>query len=78
MINTTEVTINNYIEALVQRAELAGDGRLETAMGWLYSTLKALKLQSYELDLLKLDTQLLNKATEQTKLQLNKWKKYSS
>ncbi len=69
---TTEVTINNYIEALVQRAELAGDGRLETAMGWLYSTLKALKLQSYELDLLKLDTQLLNKATEETKRQLNK------
>ena len=73
-MNTTEVTINNYIEALVQRAELAGDGRLEVAMGWLFSTLKALKLQSYELDLLKLDTTLLNKATEETKQQLNKWK----
>ena len=57
--------INDYIEALTQRAELAGDGRLGTAMGWLYSTLKALKLDASELNLLKLDTSLLKKASEE-------------
>ena len=60
----TNAIINDYIEALTQRAELAGDGKLETAMGWLYSTLKGLKLQSYELDLLKMDTSLLKKTSE--------------
>lgn len=59
---TTNTTINNYLEALAQRAEMSGDGRLEFAMGYLYSTLQALKLQSYELDVLQRDTQHLLKA----------------
>lgn len=61
----TNAIINDYLEALTQRAELAGDGKLETAMGWLYSTLKALKLDASELGLLKLDTSLLKKAAEE-------------
>ena len=57
----TNTTINNYIEALSQRAEMSGDGRLDYAMGYLYTTLKALKLQSYELDILEQDIKNLKK-----------------
>ena len=39
---------------------MSGDGRLEYAMGFLYSTLKTLKLDSYELESLQLDTRNLN------------------
>lgn len=56
----TNKIINNYIEALTTRAEMSGDGRLEYAMGFLYSTLKTLKLDSYELESLQLDTRNLN------------------
>lgn len=59
MMNNTESTIHNFVEALTQRAEMSGDGRLEYAMGYLYSTLKSLKLDSYELELLQRDTQNL-------------------
>jgi hypothetical protein len=57
----TNIVINNYLEALAQRAEKSGDGRLEYAMGYLFSTLQALKLQSYELDILVQDTKHLTK-----------------
>lgn len=53
--------ITEYIEALTARAEMAGDGRLEFAMGYLWSTLQALKLQTYELEILERDTYHLNK-----------------
>ena len=56
----TNKIINNYIEALTARAEMSGDGRLEYAMGFLYSTLKTLKLDSYELESLQRDVQHLN------------------
>ena len=52
-------TINDYIEALTTRAELAGDDRLEFALGWMFETLKTLKLQSYELEVLQSDTRAL-------------------
>ena len=58
MINTTTTTINNYVEALTTRAEQMGG--LSYAMGYLYSTLKALKLQSYELEILAKDAAALN------------------
>jgi hypothetical protein len=61
MINTTNTTINNYLEALTARAEESGDGRLEYAMGYLYTTLKALKLDSYELETLQRDADNLYK-----------------
>ena len=61
MLNTTSTTINNYLEALAARAEESGDGRLEYAMGYLYTTLKALKLDSYELETLQRDTDNLRK-----------------
>ncbi len=55
----TNTIINDYIEALQDRAEQAGDGKLEYALGYLYSTLKTLKLDSYELEQLQSDTQNL-------------------
>lgn len=58
MIETNKI-INDFVEALAQRAEMSGDGKLEYAMGYLYSTLKALKLDSYELRTLQQDTQNL-------------------
>ena len=61
MLNTTTTTINNYLEALTTRAEESGDGCLEYAMGYLYSTLVALKLDSYELETLQRDTNNLYK-----------------
>lgn len=61
MIDTTKTTINNYLEALTARAEESGDGRLEYAMGYLYTTLKALKLDSYELETLQRDADNLRK-----------------
>jgi len=63
MINTN-TTINNYIEALQERAEQAGDGRLDYAMGFLYGTLRNLKLQSYELESLQKDTKTLTDFTK--------------
>ena len=52
----TNTIINDYLEALTERAEMAGDGRLDYAMGFLYSTLKTLGLQGYELEVLQRDT----------------------
>ena len=55
----TITTINDYIEALMERAELAGDERLEIALGYMFETLKAFKLQSYELEVLQNETKKL-------------------
>ena len=55
----TNATINDYIEALTERANQAGG--LDYAMGFLYSTLQSLKLQSYELDVIKQDIKNLKK-----------------
>jgi len=63
VMNTNHI-INDYIEALSERAEQSGDGRLDYAMGFLYSTLKNLKLQSYELEQLQLDIKNLRKLSE--------------
>ena len=57
----TNKILNNYIEALQTRYEMSGDGRLEYAMGFLYSTLKSLKLDSYDLESLQRDTQNLQR-----------------
>ena len=59
VMNNTTTIINDYIEALQKRAEQAGG--LDYAMGFLYSTLKNLKLQSYELEQLQLDIKNLRK-----------------
>ena len=67
-MNTTANTIiNDYIKALSERAELAGDGRLDYAMGFLQGTLKYLKLQSYDLESLQQDTKNLNNLIKESK-----------
>jgi len=53
--------INDYLEALTERAEMAGDGRLEYVMGFLQGSLKTLKLETYELEVLQRDTVNLRK-----------------
>jgi len=52
----TNTIINDYLEALTERAEMAGDGRLDYVMGFLQGTLKTLGLQGYELEVLQRDT----------------------
>ena len=56
MVNNTTTIINDYLEALTERAEMAGDDRLAYVMGFLYGTLKTLGLQGYELEVLQRDT----------------------
>lgn len=51
-------TVRNYVEALIIRAEQMGG--LHYAMGFVHSTLAALKLQGYELEVLAKDTAALN------------------
>jgi hypothetical protein len=65
-MNKTNTIINDYLEAVAKRAEMAGDGRLKYAMGFLCSTLGALKLQDYELEVLQQDTRNLNKLIAQS------------
>ena len=55
-MNNTNHIINDYLEALTERAEMAGDGRLDYVMGFLQGTLKTLGLQGYELEVLERDT----------------------
>jgi hypothetical protein len=55
-MNDTNHIINNYLEALTERAEMAGDERLAFAKGFLEGTLKTLGLQGYELEVLQRDT----------------------
>ena len=54
-MNTNHI-INDYIEALTERAEMAGDERLAYVKGFLEGTLKTLGLQGYELEVLQRDT----------------------
>jgi hypothetical protein len=65
----TLTTINNYIEALQERANQVGG--LDYAMGFLYGTLKDLKLQSYELDRLMADTETLKQMTAEDNIDLS-------
>lgn len=66
VMNTTANTIiNDYIRALSERAEQAGDGRLDYAMGFLEGSLKYLKLQSSDLESLQFDTKNLIKLASQ-------------
>ena len=55
-MNHTNHIINDYLEALAERAEMAGDDRLAYVMGFLQGTLKTLGLQGYELEVLQRDT----------------------
>ena len=55
-MNNTTTIINDYLEALTERAEMAGDDRLAYAMGFLQGSLKTLGLQGYELEVLQRDT----------------------
>lgn len=55
-MNNTTTIINDYIEALTERAEMAGDDRLAFVRGFLEGTLKTLGLQGYELESLQRDT----------------------
>jgi hypothetical protein len=56
VMNNTAKIINDYLEALTERAEMAGDDRLAYVMGFLQGTLKTLGLQGYELEVLQRDT----------------------
>jgi hypothetical protein len=55
-MNNTTTIINDYIEALTERAEMAGDERLAYVKGFLEGTLETLGLQGYELEVLQRDT----------------------
>ena len=55
-MNNTNHIINDYLEALAERAKMAGDGRLDYVMGFLQGSLKTLGLQTYELEVLQRDT----------------------
>lgn len=63
MKNTT--IIQDYIEALGQRSEMAGDGRLDYALGFLLGTLRTLQLGTYELEVLERDTINLKQLSQQ-------------
>jgi hypothetical protein len=67
-MNDTHETIDNYINALRERATQAGG--LDYALGFLYSTLTDLKLQNYELWRMKRDTTTLNDLIAEEKKQL--------
>jgi hypothetical protein len=56
MNNYANTIINDYLEALTDRAEMAGDDRLAYVKGFLEGTLKTLGLQGYELEVLERDT----------------------
>ena len=61
----TNTIINDYIEALQDRAEQAGDGKLGYAMGFLYSTLKSLQFSGFkDLEQLQKDTENLRTLTK--------------
>jgi hypothetical protein len=67
-MNDAHKTIDSYIIALRERATQAGG--LDYALGFLYSTLKDLKLQDYELWRMKRDTTTLNDLIAEEKKQL--------
>lgn len=68
-MTTTIDTITEYIQALRERANQVGG--LDYAMGFLYSTLKELKPQSYELEQLKKDTENLRNLIAEDKIDLS-------
>ena len=55
--------INQYVEALQTRAHQQGG--VDYMSGFLVSTLTAMHLQGYELDVLKQDTENLNKLNKE-------------
>lgn len=57
-MSNTDTTTSDYVKALTTRAEQMGG--LHYAMGFLNSTLAALKLQGYELEILAKDAAALN------------------
>jgi hypothetical protein len=56
-MNKTNTIINDYLEAVAKRA----DGNLDYALGYICSTLGALKLQDHELEVLQQDTKNIKK-----------------
>lgn len=68
-MTTTNNTINDYIQALRDRANQVGG--LDYAMGFLYSTLKELNPQSYELERLQKDTENLRNLIAEENLDLS-------
>ena len=68
-MTTTIDTITEYIQALRERANQVGG--LDYAMGFLYSTLKELKPQSYELEQLKKDTENLRNLIAEENIDLS-------
>ena len=59
---TNHNTLNNFVDALKQRAEQAGG--LDYAMGFLYSVLEDMNLQGYEVSVLKKNTALLHELAD--------------
>ena len=55
-VMNNKTIVDNFLKALAERAEMAGDGRLDYAIGFLYGTLSTLGLQNYELEVLERDT----------------------
>ena len=68
-MTTTIDTITDYIQALRERSNQVGG--LDYAMGFLYSTLKELKPQSYELEQLKKDTENLRNLIAEENIDLS-------
>ena len=44
------IIINNYREAVITRAEVAGDDKLGVAMQYVFDTLLALQLQTHQIE----------------------------
>jgi hypothetical protein len=66
-MNTSTGIISEYIEALTERAEQAGDDRLSYAMGVLHSTLQSLQFSGYkDLEQLQKDTQALKRTVKKS------------
>ena len=63
-------TLNNFVDALKQRAEQAGG--LDYAMGFIYSVLDDMKLQGYEVNVLKKNTALLHELIDLNNKELQK------
>ena len=61
--------INDFLEALDERASQVGglNGGHQYIIGYLNGTLKDLKLQEYELNVLKRNTEQLNRIIEEEK-----------
>ena len=71
-MNDTNTILNNYLEAVIARAEVAGDDRLGVAMGYVFDTLLSLKLQTYELETIQRLTDCIEADTK-TKIEQISW-----